>query len=577
MINYFINYLRDAEDNDPSFLRMTRNILIFTIFATVIIAVVVSGFVPGLPRNNTALLSLIVSIVLVLTSLFLTLQGRPSMAKLVVPASLFVTVAFIANATFGLHDISIISLPVIIIIGTLLNGRRAGIIITPLAIATVLFIGITDISSVKTYKLADLSERTGIDDILVSITLLVSSSIILQSMISRLLEATRRARINEQSQIEANLELRLLQSTLERRVAERTEELNSANLRVEHRVRQLEAITQISEAITSVQELDKLLPRLAQLISQYLGHYHTGIFLLDEDHEYAILRAANSAGGKRMLDRGHRLEVGQTGIVGFVAATKTPRIALDVGSDVVFFDNPDLPGTRSEIALPMYYARQIIGVLDVQSTEANAFTQEDIEVLSTLANQVAVAIQNATSLQETRRLLAEAQSTVSGYITDAWQVLRPAHLTTGYQKTGSEIKLLEHALESEHIKQAVDKGETVSAKSNLTIPIRLRGQVIGIMNLKIPAGQQWDPDQIEIAEAVSERLSLAIETATLLKSTQRRADIERITADISGKISSSTRLETILQTAAQELSRALGGSDVLVQIEPTALKMSDSF
>jgi GAF domain-containing protein len=110
----------------------------------------------------------------------------------------------------------------------------------------------------------------------------------------------------------------------------------------------------------------------------------------------------------------------------------------------------------------------------------------------------------------------------------------------------------------------------------LAIPIRLRNEVIGVINLRAADGNTWSPDQVDIAEAIAARLSLAIETSTLLHASQRRANIERITADITGRIGSSTHLETILQTAAQELSRALGGSDVLVQIEPVAMKLSSS-
>ena len=93
------------------------------------------------------------------------------------------------------------------------------------------------------------------------------------------------------------------------------------------------------------------------------------------------------------------------------------------------------------------------------------------------------------------------------------------------------------------------------------------------MNLRSRNHYSITKDDVDIAEAVSERLSLAIETATLLQTTQHRADIERVTTDISSKINSSTRFETILQTAAQELSRALGGSEVIVQIEPTAMTL----
>ncbi|MBK7449929.1 MAG: hypothetical protein IPJ47_11055 [Anaerolineales bacterium] len=93
------------------------------------------------------------------------------------------------------------------------------------------------------------------------------------------------------------------------------------------------------------------------------------------------------------------------------------------------------------------------------------------------------------------------------------------------------------------------------------------------MQLSTRSIGQFSDDDADIANAVADRLSLAIETATLLQSTQHRADIEKITANITSRVSSSSRFETILQTAAQELSRALGGSEVLVQIEPDALQM----
>jgi GAF domain-containing protein/HAMP domain-containing protein len=363
---------------------------------------------------------------------------------------------------------------------------------------------------------------------------------------------------------------------LESRVTERTKELAHANDASARRARQFEAISQVTSSIASVQSLDELLPRITQLISDEFNYYHVGIFLLDDSNQYAILSAANSAGGQRMLSRGHRLQVGVQGIVGYVIGTGNPRVALDTGADAVFFDNPDLPDTRSELALPLIIAGRVVGALDVQSIEPNAFSPDDVDVLSTLANQVSIAIQNARSFVETRRLLAEAQGTMAGYINESWNILKPPSLGTGYQKVGTSIKPLEQPLADAHIHEALEQGRTAMASGRLAVPIRLRGRIIGILNLQIPEDQKWAASEIRVAEAVAERLSLAIETATLIKATQRRANIERITTDITGRIGSSTSLETILQTAAQELSRALGGSDVLVQIEPVAMKLSSS-
>jgi GAF domain-containing protein len=273
------------------------------------------------------------------------------------------------------------------------------------------------------------------------------------------------------------------------------------------------------------------------------------------------------------------LQVGQTGIVGYVTATGTPRIALDVGTDAVFFDNPDLPGTRSEIALPLMIGNQVIGALDVQSEKENAFSTEDISVLGTLSNQVSIAIQNARIIEDARKSLAEAQSAYSESVQQAWKVMRPQSMGSGLQWSESTITRLENQLTDEHIQNTFRQGSTTiasDASGKLAIPIRIRDQVIGVLSLNNKNGSKWSDDDVDIAEAVAERLSLAIETATLLRTTQQRADIEKITTEITSKISSSSRFDTILQTAAQELSKALGGSDVLVQIEPAALKLGMS-
>jgi GAF domain-containing protein len=216
--------------------------------------------------------------------------------------------------------------------------------------------------------------------------------------------------------------------------------------------------------------------------------------------------------------------------------------------------------------------------LDVQSTQSNAFSEDDVEVLSTLADQVSVAINNALTIEKAQQSLAEAQSALGVTTREAWQVMRPQTFGLGLQLSEANVKPLEQPLEGNHIQDAIKYGRTMLATSQnrsvIAIPVRLRGQVIGVMQITARESVILSEDDTEIAEAVAQRLSLAIESATLLQATQQRADIERITSMITSRISTSTRFETILQTAAQELSRALGGSDVLVQIEPVALELS---
>jgi GAF domain-containing protein/methyl-accepting chemotaxis protein len=355
------------------------------------------------------------------------------------------------------------------------------------------------------------------------------------------------------------------------------EELQTSLRQLDKRANQFETISQIMSATTSLEGIQTLLPRIADVISERLGFYHTGIFLLDENHEFAILRASNSESGRQMIERGYKLKVGETGIVGYVTATGYPRIALNVGADSAFFNSPDLPATQSEATLPLRIAGKIIGALDVQSTERNAFQPEDIKALETLADQVALAIQNSNSYEAMQELLEKAQKAAGTSLRDAWLTLQSQEEHAGYRASSNATEQLNKPVTSETIQRAIKSRQTVvetGTSAVLAIPIRLRDEVIGVMNIRGIDNREWNADEVDIAEAVAERLSLALETSLLLRSTQHRADIERITTDVTSRIGASTRFDIILQTAAQELSRALGGSDVLVQIEPVAMKMS---
>lgn len=571
MVSKILDFFKDEQDTDPVFIRLTRNILVFVLFVNIALLPLVTGLAGETSRNPRALITLSITLVLEAISFYYVLNGKIRMAKAVVPLALIAAVVVISFTSNGLKNASITGLPIILVISAILLGKRSIAFVVPLTVGATLLIAYYDLNKQIPYVPA------GLDDAIILPILLIGCAGIIQLLTSRLNDSVQRAQKSEEMQRLENIELEDLRASLEKRVIQRTLELDTANHNNERRAKQFEAIAQVTRAISSIQDLDSILPRITQVISEQFGHYHTGIFLLDDNREFAILRAANSEGGIGMLANKHKLLVGQTGIVGYVTATGQPRIALDVGTDAVYFDNPFLPNTHSEIALPLRIAGQVVGALDVQSEDSNAFTENDIDVLSTLADQVSIAIQNARTLEEARKSLAEAQSAFGQLTQESWKTLRPETVGMGFHLSDQTAQRLKKPLEGSEIEQALTEGETViitenERTSSLTIPIRLRNNVIGVMNLKTNGATIITQDEVDIAEAISARLSLAIETATLLRTTQRRADIEKITTDISAKVSSSTRFETILQTAAQELSRALGG-EVIVQIEPIAMKM----
>jgi GAF domain-containing protein len=500
-----------------------------------------------------------------IAALYLLRRGNIDASGLAIIVLGWIGLGVQAYTADGVKDVVIVAYIALGLLASIIINWRVGGLVILSSVGVIWALALLEVNGYITPRLQDsIGYSRDITFAFIIITVLIYFST------TSLREAIVRANKSEAGLRASNQELQELNQSLEDRVTSRTAELELANQRNEKRARQFEAIAQVARATTTNESLETLLPRLASLISEQFGFYHAGIFLLDENREYAALRAANSEGGKRMLARGHKLQVGQTGMVGFVSAVGAPRIALDVGDDAVYFDNPDLPNTRSEMALPLRIADEIIGVLDVQSIVSNAFQQEDIEVLSTLADQVAVAIQNSRTYETMQELLDEAQKVSGAYLQDAWRVLESEETSVGYRVAGNEINPLTRPLTSVHVKKAIKERQTVAESGRnaaLAIPIRLRDEVIGVMDIRTPTEHEWDEDEIDIAEAVADRLSLALETSLLIRATQRRAEIERITADISGKIGGTTQFDSILRTAAEELSRVLGGSEVLVQIQ----------
>ncbi len=368
-------------------------------------------------------------------------------------------------------------------------------------------------------------------------------------------------------------QLRDVVDGLEARVRERSREADVATEEADRRVLQLETVSEVARTIATVRDLDQILPAITRVISQRFNYYHVGIFLVDERQEYAILQAANSSGGRKMMERGHKLRLEATSIVGYAASRNTPRIALDVGADSVFLKNPNLPETRSELALPLVLSGQVIGVLDVQSIEPNAFSQEDVNALSVLANQVATALENARLFSETRASLEESRKSARELVGRDWTTYYRWLTKPGYKYDGANLKPLDAALESADVAEVTVQGETLispddSTASKMIVPIKLRGEVIGIVNIEANApGRKWSRDEVTLAQAAAERASLALENARLVHEAQRRAAKERTIGEISGKIGSLIDIDNILQTAAQELGRTMPGAEVIIQFQ----------
>ncbi|HET90432.1 MAG TPA: GAF domain-containing protein [Chloroflexi bacterium] len=356
-------------------------------------------------------------------------------------------------------------------------------------------------------------------------------------------------------------ELQYLYSGLENQVEKRTKELA-------RRSAQLEAAAQVAREASAIRDTDQLLDQTVHLISEQFGFYHAGIFLTDEARQYAVLQAASSPGGKNMLARRHELKIGEVGIVGYTAGSGEPRIALDVGTDAVFFDNPDLPNTRSEMALPLKIHGRTIGVLDVQSTQANAFTEEDVAVLQVMADQITLAIENARLLEEAQRALQELETLYGRRARETWRE-QAARRTSAYRYTGVGVEPVATVSLDTRGAQPSHKPIIVQEDGSrqLIAPIHLRGQTLGSITLRQSAEDApWSDEETALVEELSTQIGLALDNARLLEETQQRAEQEKLIGDITARVRETLDVDTVLQTAIREIGQALGLAEIEVRM-----------
>src|SRR6266496_824044 len=340
----------------------------------------------------------------------------------------------------------------------------------------------------------------------------------------------------------ANLQLLIKdRDELEQKVHERTYSLTK-------KTDQLQAASYIARQTAEVQDLSVLLDLVARLVTDQFGFYHTGVFLINETGDEVVLQAASSEGGHRMMERGYALEIGRQDTVGYAAAEKKPRIALDAGKDVVFFNNPDLPMTRSELALPLLIRNKVLGVLDIQSNQPEAFSLDDIDVFQTLADQVAVAIENARLLDESQAALTQLEALTTIRTREAWrQKLHGRARAFTYTPLGLRAEK-----------------STSPAENTVTIPLTLRGQKIGNISIARKGDAAINRSDEELIAEVANQAGLAIDNIRLLEEATQRAKQEQIVGKLAGRFSQSLDIDTLLQTAARELAQLPDVSEVSV-------------
>lgn len=360
-------------------------------------------------------------------------------------------------------------------------------------------------------------------------------------------------------------QFRDLIGSLEHRVAERTEEL-------ERRSRYLEATAEVGRAAATILEIEPLIQHLVDSVCQQFNLYYVGLFLVDEQNEWAVLQAGTGVAGQILTARGHRHRIGE-GMVGWSIANAEPRIALEAGQDAVRLATPELPGTRSEAALPLRSRDRVLGALTVQHTEPDAFDQETIQVLQSMADQVAVAIDNAHLFAERQSALEAAQRAYGDLSQRAWERILRAQPDLGF-RSSEEGTSPTGDLWRPEMERALQLGQTVrgggkdtDGRKALAVPIKVRGEVIGVLDTyKSADAGDWTSEEIALLEAIADQLDAALESARLYQDTQRRAAREEAIRHVTERMRRAVDVETILQNTVTELAAALGAPRAYVRL-----------
>jgi GAF domain-containing protein/HAMP domain-containing protein len=364
-------------------------------------------------------------------------------------------------------------------------------------------------------------------------------------------------------------QLRDLVGTLEERVAERTRDLELRSI-------QMQTAAEVARDITATQELDTLLDRAVQMICNRFGFYFGAIFLIDDLREYAHLRAVTGQARQEILARRLKLKIGEQGIVGYVAAKGEARIARDVDSDETYYRDPLLADTRSEMALPLRVGRRSIGVLDVQSNVPAAFTQDDITILQTLADQLAVAIENARLLEELQKTVQETNDYYQEQAQKAW-LLTARRQQTAFEYDQLRVRPLENKLPPEVMARLQDghaitlNGDTPGnghSPTSLVAPVMLRQQVIGVIGLEQDdPHHSWSPEEIAIVEAAASQAAMTLENARLYLESQEKAERERVIGEITEKMQRANDMDTLVARLLQELQQVFDASYAVVHLK----------
>jgi GAF domain-containing protein len=550
----------EGEEEKTRITRLLNGILWALIAMSVIIA-------PPIIIFNETASSRITSIALIGTTLLATLgllwlmrSGLTQLASSLLLLILLITLGISMIFFGGIHNVIATGYLLVIATASLLLGRRGTIIFGLLSLLAVagIYWGQRTYEGIPIFPMPQIS----FGDLIIFFGISTLMAVLMSFALYDLTEALERARRGEQELAVSNRELRASRNALQATMFD-----------LEHRNKQIRLASEVARDAAAAQDLEQILERAVNLMQARFDLYHVGLFLIDERREYAVLRAAAGYGAKQILEQGFQVRVDRKSALGQFAITGTPYIVQETGEDPTYLEHPILKEAQSRAILPLRVGEETIGVIGIQRQDVNAFREDDIAVLQIMTDQLAVAIENARLLHNMQQAVHEMEAASGRYTRESWRAVgQRAGRPPGYRYRHKAIdpiteqppEVRQAWLEGRRVVDAQNNEEQEGVKA-AAIPIKLREETIGVFDLR-SSNDTISSEALSLVEDIADRLALALENARLLEDTQRRAAREHLTREITDKMRRAASVESIVQTAVDELYEALGTTRAFVRL-----------
>ena len=469
--------------------------------------------------------------------LWLVRRGYYLLPSYLTPIVVLFALAYAITQDRGLNDSGLVGLSIPIVLASLLLGRRGTILLTGLTILVITAMGIGEMSG---WLQTELSHLTQFVDVLIAALAIGFIGFAIYIMVGNLSDSLREAK-------EANIELKSISATLESKVADR--------------VRDLSLASSVGATLSQMRDTESLLQKAVNLIKEQFDLYHCQIYLLDSGGATLQLRAGSGNVGQELTRRSHRLAVGSGSINGLAVARRQPIIVPDTARNPLFRPNSLLPLTRSEIAVPLLTGDQVLGVLNLQSSQVDELSESNLPPFAILGNQLAIAIENAALLDDTETTRTELEAYARGIARKRWDtylnaVDRPKFI--GYDYHDGQMARLSEPL------AAAELAERNIAQT----PIDVVGELIGTIQIEADGEHHWTEEDLTFVQNVAQKVGQQLEILrSLNEAAYYRQEAEEAvrrltheawrtfqttTAVASGFIYDSTQVHPLTPQAAQE-------------------------